>query len=85
VVLGEAPPFARGRGEWKIPPYGPDPIGPHWRAASYVDRILKGEKAADLPVQAPVKYEMVLNLKAAKALRLDIPAQLRALANEVIE
>jgi putative tryptophan/tyrosine transport system substrate-binding protein len=65
--------------------YGPDSIDPHWRAASYVDRILKGEKAADLPVQAPVKYDTVLNLKAAKALGLDIPAQLRALANEVIE
>ena len=65
--------------------YGPDPIDPHWRAASYVDRILKGEKAADLPVQAPVKYETALNLKAAKALGLDIPAQLRAIADEEIE
>jgi putative tryptophan/tyrosine transport system substrate-binding protein len=65
--------------------YGPDPIDQHWRAASYVDRILKGEKAADLPVQAPVKYETALNLKAAKALGLDIPAQLRAIADEVIE
>lgn len=65
--------------------YGPDLPDLFGRAAYYVDRILRGEKPADLPVQAPTKYELVINLKAAKALGLAVPSNLIALADEVIQ
>jgi putative ABC transport system substrate-binding protein len=65
--------------------YGPDLIDNFRRAATYVDRILRGEKPGDLPVQFPTKFEMVVNLKTAKALGLTVPPLIRLRANEVIE
>jgi putative tryptophan/tyrosine transport system substrate-binding protein len=75
-------PFARDGG---LLSYGPNQVDIHRRAATYVDRILRGEKPGDLPVQFPTKFEMVVNLKTAKALGLTVPQSILLRADEVIE
>ena len=65
--------------------YGIDRVDLYRRAASYVDRILRGERAADLPIQMPTKFELIINLETAKTLDLNIPPSVLALADEVIE
>ena len=77
-----SPSFARAGG---LLSYGPDLVDTFRRAATYVDRILRGEKPAELPVQMPTKFEMVLNLQTAKTLGLNVPQTLLAIADEVIE
>jgi putative ABC transport system substrate-binding protein len=65
--------------------YGPDPRDLYRRAADYVDKILRGTKAGDIPVEQPTKFDLIINLKTAKALGLDVPLHLQQLADEVIE
>ena len=77
--------FRRYVAEGGLISFGTDQAEPYRRAAAYVHRILNGERLVDLPLQGPVKYETVLNMKTAKALRLDVPAQVLARVNEVIE
>jgi len=85
VKLGGSQNFAAFVTAGGLLSYGPNRIDFYRRAAGYVDRILKGEKPAELPVQAPTKYQLVINLKTAKALGLDVPLHLQQLADEVIE
>jgi putative ABC transport system substrate-binding protein len=81
-LIGDHPDFARDRG---LLSYGVDGVDISRRAATYVDRILRGAKPGDLPVQFPIKFEMVVNLKTAKALGLTVPPSILVRATEVIE
>jgi putative ABC transport system substrate-binding protein len=81
-AVSSAPVFAKDGG---LLSYGPDPVDTFRRAATYVDRILRGAKPAELPVQFPTKFEMVVNLKTAKALGLTVPQSILLRADEVIE
>jgi putative tryptophan/tyrosine transport system substrate-binding protein len=78
-------PYSEFAAEGGLISYGPDPVDPFRRAASYVDRVLKGEQPGGLPVQAPTKYELVINLKTAKSLGMTVPQPLLATADQVIE
>jgi putative ABC transport system substrate-binding protein len=78
-------PFRRFVTEGGLISNGPDPIDPHRLAAGYVDRVLKGENPANLPIQAATKFELAINLKTAKALGLTVPNSLLSRANELIE
>ena len=85
LVIGSATTFRFWVDDGGLASYGPNFLDQYRRAAGYVDRILRGEKPADLPVQSPTKYELVINLKTAKALGLTVPLPLTGLADEVIE